>query len=863
MNSKPILQRATFITSRELEFLSEKELRLQTGCDPADWPALLLKELIDNALDACENSGILPEIEVELADDYLEVRDNGPGLPRQILESSLDYSVRASDKSYYVSPSRGQLGNALKCVWAVPFVLNEGEGSVEVETAGILHRVTVSVDHIRQAPRITLDSSNPSNCKNGTIMRVLWGPSASYVKSFKTADFYKDLLLDFALFNPHASLRMRGWAGDLNLERTDPGFRKWRPCDPTSPHWYDDENLRFLIAAYLNDSERKDWTVRKFVSEFAGLSGSAKQKAVTDRAGLAGTKLADLVIGDELDSDSIEVLLEAMQNESREIKPKVLGLIGEDHFRRHLSSFRYANPEYVKYCKKTEVVDGLPYILELGFAVNQREYLQNSGPRLAGLNWSPTRRMPFYQLESVLGEARVDPWDPVSIVIHLASPRLDFVDRGKAQLSLPDEVRASLSSAIRRITKHWKRAKRSVDAKNRVLHREIERMRKAQKASQLSIKDAAYQVMEEAYMHASGDGAHPANARQIMYSARKQVQELTGGKCWKQSSYFTQDLLPNYTNDYPDLTKDWDVVWDVRGHISEPHTERQIEIGTLNIREYRQNWHSEVSDDVRGLSIRPDVDTIGPANRFAYALFIEKEGFYPQIKQAQLAEKYDLAVMSTKGMSVTAARTLVDELSNQGVTILVVRDFDKAGFSIAHTLCHSTWRFKFSKQPRVIDIGLRLKDVLEMNLQSEDVIYPHSRNPGYNLADRGATAEEIEFLVQGRDGNTWFGKRVELNAMTTPQFIEFLERKFKEVGVTKFTPSTEILRRAYKHAVHLTEIQKAVDCAIASRDGIKIQCPRDIKAQVKKQLSMIPEMSWDEAIWKLALGRGEKPTAKN
>ena len=40
------------------------------------------------------------------------------------LERSLDYLVRVSDKAHYVSPSRGQLGNALKCVWAAPYVMS-------------------------------------------------------------------------------------------------------------------------------------------------------------------------------------------------------------------------------------------------------------------------------------------------------------------------------------------------------------------------------------------------------------------------------------------------------------------------------------------------------------------------------------------------------------------------------------------------------------------------------------------------------------------------------------------------------------------------------------------------------------------
>jgi hypothetical protein len=43
-------------------------------------------------------------------------------------------------------------------------------------------------------------------------------------------------------------------------------------------------------------------------------------------------------------------------------------------------------------------------------------------------------------------------------------------------------------------------------------------------------------------------------------------------------------------------------------------------------------------------------------------LFIEKEGFAPLFKSSGIAERFDIAVMSTKGMSVVAARALVDKM---------------------------------------------------------------------------------------------------------------------------------------------------------------------------------------------------------
>ena len=67
--SKTILHRTAFTTSRALEFFTEKELAMQLGFAANFWPIALLKELLDNALDACETAGVAPEITVGGAPD--------------------------------------------------------------------------------------------------------------------------------------------------------------------------------------------------------------------------------------------------------------------------------------------------------------------------------------------------------------------------------------------------------------------------------------------------------------------------------------------------------------------------------------------------------------------------------------------------------------------------------------------------------------------------------------------------------------------------------------------------------------------------------------------------------------------------
>ena len=103
-----------------------------------------------------------------------------------------------------------------------------------------------------------------------------------------------------------------------------------------------------------------------------------------------------------------------------------------------------------------------------------------------------------------------------------------------------------------------------------------------------SVADAAYHVMEAAYLAASDNDPGPrlpAKARQIMYQARPQILELTGLKKFSDK-YFTQTLLPDYLQSFPDETADWDVVYDARGNLSEPHTGRTVPLGTIEVRTY-------------------------------------------------------------------------------------------------------------------------------------------------------------------------------------------------------------------------------------------------------------------------------------
>src|SRR6516165_4669651 len=396
---------------------------------------------------------------------------------------------------------------------------------------------------------------------------------------------------------------------------------------------------------------------------------------------------------------------------------------------------------------------------------------------------------------------------------------------------------AALVEGIRKVSADWAKQRK---AEERHASAQRHRMDRLLRVRTVSVKEAAFDVMEKAYTDASDNGVLPANARQIMYAARPDILRITGRDSF-DDAYFTQQLLPGFVDLYPEVCADWDVVYDARGSFIEPHTDREVAIGTLEVRNYLQRRGAKKTE-LGGLREEPQFPTYGPENRYRAILFIEKEGFDPLLRAAQIAQRFDIAIMSTKGMSTTAARQLLDQLSPRVEQILVLHDFDVSGFTIFGTLASDSRRYQFRNKVRIVDIGLRLADVEALDLQSEPVsVSGKWASRAETLAQYGATGEEIAFL---RD------QRVELNAMTSRQFVDHLEAKFAEHGVTKVLPEEKVLEG---HARYLLEV------LIANQELAKVmpevrkqaaaqQLPADLRKLVAKQFEKTPAWAWDRAV---------------
>ena len=199
-------------------------------------------------------------------------------------------------------------------------------------------------------------------------------------------------------------------------------------------------------------------------------------------------------------------------------------------------------------------------------------------------------------------------------------------------------------------------------------------------------------------------------------------------------------------------------------------------------------------------------------------------------------------------------RQLVAELSAKGVTIYVMHDFDKSGFSILHTLRTDTRRWSYDVEPNVIDLGFRLDDV--MGLETEDVYYKTEVDPRMNLIESGATQAEAEFLRSGGRPRAWTGKRVELNAMTSGQLVEWVERKLQAHGVTKVIPDERVLRNAFISAYRAAKIEQEVQ-RVTENFNEEIEVPDRLEDRIRELITGSP-IAWDDALKDMASQNGLK-----
>ncbi len=775
------LERTTFSISRAADYFRAKELEKMMGQPRDKFAAVVLKELVDNALDACETVGVAPEVRVktrvEGAYTTLTVSDSAGGIPPDAVRRIIDYNTKTSDKSAYRSPTRGAQGNALKTVIGIPHALGSRE-PVVVEARGVRHEIK---------PRV-LPGGDVRMDHDETAVPSGIGTSVTVTLPTEGRELDVDYWgRAFALVNPHASVMWQKgderdvwrWSKSAQIYKLGGDFRKIVPTDPIPAHWYDVESLAQLIGAH-NARARdgaKDLPLGEFIrNNFRGLASTKKAKDVARY--LPGiSHLLDF----EEQPGAVPVLLSAMQGLSTPPTHNVLGAVGREHFEQCFEEWYGVERFWYKHVKGE--MYGLPYRFEAAAAETRWP-----GELFTTVNYSPTFDDPFakvalqvggevvHGLEDYLVAAHASPKvfrtspgitardEPnTAAVVHLVTPAPRYLDLGKSGIHLPFaaqmDVERALWHVVKDLHKEGKRRRRNASSA-------LKRERKATRTDDMDLNEAVFKVLPAAVEHTTGGGRLPVGVRRLFYAVRDLIKDHTPKRLDSGSAYnyFSQTLVPSYQEEHGVIEG---LYYDPRGRLYEPHTGESVDLGTREVAAYEF-----------------------PEHVFDKILFVEKRGQKPLLDAAKIAERYDMAIITGEGFATTAAKRLLENASkDKDYQLFVLHDADPSGYNIARTVREETRRMPGYKV-EVIDLGLTVDQALRMGLEPEEFVRQDQLPAGVleeleegTPAHEFFTGEETTVQRDGKPKTVWRCKRVELDKMTAPQAIRHLEDELERAGV--------------------------------------------------------------------------------
>ena len=147
-------------------FMDLSTLPQKAGCHFQDLYKVVLKELVDNALDAGAN------VSLQFCDGAWVVSDDGPGIAPGEVPKLFSVNRPLLSSKLKRLPLRGMLGNGLRVVMGA---VAATEGGVIVETRG--HRLTLAIDTATGKALLVADESIPQ--APGLTVRLILGESNS------------------------------------------------------------------------------------------------------------------------------------------------------------------------------------------------------------------------------------------------------------------------------------------------------------------------------------------------------------------------------------------------------------------------------------------------------------------------------------------------------------------------------------------------------------------------------------------------------------------------------------------------------------------------------------------------------------
>jgi hypothetical protein len=343
---------------------------------------------------------------------------------------------------------------------------------------------------------------------------------------------------------------------------------------------------------------------------------------------------------------------------------------------------------------------------------------------------------------------------------------------------------------------------------------------RSQKSVVLDNLDAAIDLV-------SGERKHRFGERQVLYVVRKRVMDEIG-ETVKTPDF--KSIITDYESKHGEIPL---MFREPRGSIYHPHLDQTITLDTMMVEQYER-----------------------PVWLYNKLVYIEKERFREALKDVKWPQRHDCALMSSKGFTTRAARDLVDKLAehNEPVIIFCVHDADAYGTMIYQTFQEET-RARGARKIQIINLGLEPWEALAMGLDTEPLegdedqkrkpVADYVLDPKYGRAPGDISWEE------------WLqANRIELNAMTTPQFIEWLDAKM--APYKKLIPPPNVIEAELKTSVenNIRDIirerilrEANFDARVAAAlAGITMPDPTTLVNGIERLFTREPERQWRDHI---------------
>ncbi len=416
-----------------------------------------VRELVENALDATDAHGILPDIEVKIERDPVKtyvyriaVKDNGIGIPPQYVPEAFGRVLFSS--KYVLRQTRGMFGLGAKMV-VLYGQMTVGE-PVEVITSPIgsrrVYAFKIMIDIKENKPIILHRASWPKNSDwHGTLVKVAiegdWGRAKSRIIEY---------IRRTAIVTPYANIVFETPDGDVFVykrvtKNMPPPPRETKP----HPHGIDLEMLRMMIK-----STNAKTLLEFLVQEFQGV-GKVTAERFLNTFGLDPNKDPKTLSQQEL-----EGLLKAFRsyNEFRAPRSDHLSPIGADLIKLGLQAI--LKPEFVEaVTRKPVVYEGHSMIVEVGIAYGGAIQPSENPLLLRYANKIPLLYDEKTDVAWKVINEEID-WSyygvqfpaPLAILVHICGTKIPYKGVGKESIADVPVLESEIENGVRQVARALK-----------------------------------------------------------------------------------------------------------------------------------------------------------------------------------------------------------------------------------------------------------------------------------------------------------------------------------------------------------------------------------------------------------------------